>query len=635
MRTAEGPLWFSAAPWGLAVTGAVSSAIFLILLLSVGHVDGVPYIVPIVLMGLVVLARLAPGPALIVLAATIPVATWTGRSWNGSVAWPEVLAVAFCAGYLGRTAWTRQARTDPLHVPIVAFTTLVLASLAVRLLVLDWTIGGVAMRQQLLELTRGGYFVGSVFRELDAAMRLVEGMVLLRAASSAAECNPSFAPRLTRSFVVGAAAAASLNIWRLWESAVRAESPVAQLFEYLITVRYNAHYGDVNAAGSYYVLALLVACGLVLRTRHIQWVLAPVLIATSLMLSGSRAALVAGAVSAFAWSAWRVKNSLAGRKSPALIFISLLLVTCAAGGIYYVSARRNWTPSSSAFQVRAGFARTTINMVAAHPAFGIGIGQYPMQSNTYSPPHFAESLGGLNQNAHNNFFQVLGELGILGLSAFLWVLWRSGRQLFDAVKTAPDPLRDGVAAGLLAFVLSWLSGHPLLIDEPALMFWLLAGTAAGWTSHESVRRPGAMGRRAMLAISAVAVLVSVPLRAHHELANMELDHQGIGLSGWRVAPDGVRYRLGGTSTTVFVPSAAQAVTIPLRSAEPGAERLVRILLDGKPANVVRVSGDRWYQLDLVLAGRRFESRYVGLEFRIEGEDRRDPESLMIGKVERR
>ena len=34
-------------------------------------------------------------------------------------------------------------------------------------------------------------------------------------------------------------------------------------------------------------------------------------------------------------------------------------------------------------------------------------------------------------------------------------------------------------AGLGAFVLTWLGGHPLLIREPGYAFWLLLGAATG------------------------------------------------------------------------------------------------------------------------------------------------------------
>ena len=78
------------------------------------------------------------------------------------------------------------------------------------------------------------------------------------------------------------------------------------------------------------------------------------------------------------------------------------------------------------------------------------------------------------ENAHNNFAQIAGELGIVGLISFLRFLSpRSGsrrrRERSDHDVAMP------VLLGLAAFILTWLGGHPLLVAEAAYPFWLTLG----------------------------------------------------------------------------------------------------------------------------------------------------------------
>jgi hypothetical protein len=77
----------------------------------------------------------------------------------------------------------------------------------------------------------------------------------------------------------------------------------------------------------------------------------------------------------------------------------------------------------------------------------------------------------------------------------------------------------GGAAGLAAFILTSLTGHPLLIFEVATAFWLVLGAVAALavTEGEAVRpgRPSRLpaGEWAALVL-AIAAIASVPFRGH-------------------------------------------------------------------------------------------------------------------------
>jgi O-antigen ligase len=621
----------------LAVAGAIAGAL---LVSSLSHVHGVPLFVPILLMGLAGLSAWRPDLGLVVLAATVPVATWVGRTWNPGVAWPEAVALAFVTGYCSRAIWRRVEAEDGLGQALFSFIVVVIASLAVRFLVLIWSIGGAAYWLQLVQLASVDYFLDSgSFRPIDAAMRLIEGMIILRAAFAVTQANPAFAPTVIRSFVCGAAAAAALNLWRVWQGALRLDEPVATFFRYLTTLRYNVHYADVNAAGSQFVLALIVAIGLAIATRGVGWMAATLLIATSLMLSGSRAAFIAGAVSLVVWAGWRLRARRTRRDVGSWAVAAGLLLavigTAAVGS--YLLSRRNLTPSSTALSIRAEFVGTTLRMIRAHPAFGVGIGRYAEQSRTYSSPLLVEGYELTKENAHNNFLQVLGELGIAGFVTLMWVLVAALRASSHGVREGGEVAHQGMLAGVLAFILTWLAGHPLLIDEPAMMFWLVLGTAAGvgrGTALVGRGRSHTRLRRAV-AVAALGVMLLVPLRARMEFASADLEHQGIGVSGWRRGDDGVLYRVAGAASTLFIPSDTGSVTIPLRSVQPGTELRVSLWLNGRRADAVRVPSETWYPLHLIVPSERDAPRFLRLELRIEDDTVLDPARLMIGRVERR
>jgi hypothetical protein len=269
-------------------------------------------------------------------------------------------------------------------------------------------------------------------------------------------------------------------------------------------------------------------------------------------------------------------------------------------------------------------------MIQAHPSFGVGVGQYAEQSSSYSAPGLLQMFSSTTENAHNNFLQVLGELGIIGFAGFLWLLWATAKQTAAGLRRASNPQRQAVAAGVVAFVLTWFSGHPLLVDEPAFSFWLLLGTAAGWAP--AAPRVGRWRGATIIAV-ALALALSIPVRARQQVAAADLEHQGIGLSSWHHGDDGRRYRLAGSWSTLFVPSDARAITIPLRSAQPGTELMVSLRLNGRPADAVRLTGERWYDLHLILPSKRDAPRFSRLELRVDDDSATDASRLMIGKVE--
>jgi len=626
--------------WGARFGAGLAALGFLIILSSLFRVADVPSFVVIVLIAFGIGSAFRPDIALGAIAIGVPLASWLGRWWNGFVAWPEALVVAFCAGYCARSAFGRhQPRpVDPLARPVIVTAAIVVASLAVQLWIDIWRFGAAATGRDLSDLIRASYFVLTMSGDpVDAAMRLLESLVLLTAAASEVRRRPNLASQLVRWAVWGAAIAAAVNVARLWQAASRLEAPMQAFVSHFMTLRLNVHYGDLNAAGSYFVLLFFPALGFALARRTRVYWIAVLLIASGIWISGSRTAL-AVAVLAMVLPAIALGARLSqDRRRWAVAGAAIALAIVAAAAAHFSPKRGNQQSSLAAIQVRVEMIRTSLHMTASNPSFGVGIGRYYFRSGEFSSPELLHLFPpAIHENAHNNFLQFLAELGVIGLGAVLWLLWTAARLCASLLTSErQNAVAWGLVTGLIAFVLSWLGGHPLLIDQPAFTFWLLVGVACGWATVVAPPVPSRAQTTWFVGILVAVVAISIPWRFVQERANFDLEHRGIGLSShWQPEVDGVRYRLAGATSAVFVPSAAQSLVIPLRSVRELPQLRVELRLDDRPADVVTLTNDRWHYLRLHMMRDRNPPRFRRLELRASGASG-DAPVLMIGKVEPR
>ena len=158
---------------------------------------------------------------------------------------------------------------------------------------------------------------------------------------------------------------------------------------------------------------------------------------------------------------------------------------------------------AAAAGIRRDMAVVSVRLLATEPVFGIGIGQFYDQS---AGEMLRLPVGKIypRQNAHNNFLQILAELGPVGLGCFALVVWLALHGLWSADRQHSEtslPIR-ALAAALGTFLVSALFGHPLLTPECAYAFWMLAGAAAALAP-----RPAASRWTRALAVAACALFV--------------------------------------------------------------------------------------------------------------------------------
>jgi hypothetical protein len=615
----------------------LASAVLLVLVLSAFGVPDLPAFAAAPLVALAVIAAWRVEYGLLVLAAALPMSSWIGRGWTDSgLSWPNAVLMAFACGYFACSSRRPDTPDVPLRNAVQTLAAIVCASLVVQLAVYHERLGGDAFLTQLGEIVRRDFFIpGRNWPAVTATALILEGLVAFYAAARSVQRSPGFARHLASAAVIGAVAAAAINSWRVVAAAAGDASPLSRFAELVLTQRINEHYDDVNAAGSYFMLMLWIALGLAREQK--PWGIAAAVVAAGLWLTSSRAAFVAGLLAA------GVPWLLAGRRRlsrSVLIRTAAIvgaLVVLAAAAAVVMPARGLQKSPSTAIEVRMGLAEAALKMVAARPVFGIGIGEFYQRSGEFS----SEKLKALfprasNENAHNNFLQVFAELGTVGVIALVWILaiaaWRAW---FLIRRDRPEPLELYLTAGVTGFVLTWLGGHPMLIAEAAGTFWLALGTVAG-LGASAVPPPAT--RRVMpahlVAVLGLLLAITVPVRARYQIGDTNLEHVGIGLSGWHRTSENQAYRNAGIDCSLFVPADASTMNLPLRAAVDAAIVEVEMRMDGRLANVVRIAGDRWTNVRVIMPDAGRAPRFRRVDLHVAGDPPRSTAGvvLLVGKV---
>jgi O-antigen ligase len=586
--------------WSLACAGAA-------LLLLPFYLHPIGITASALLAALVVASASRPYESLQAVAALLPLSTILFvllRIDAGGWRLIEAMSLAFVAGASFRFSVSRA----PGEVPTaLAWTTVALITAVVASgVVSTW----VTLTQEFAVVTAGaiGERLHSYPIHVDPttfAGQSAVGLLLFLTTIAICRNAPDRVDGVVKMLVLGATGAGLVNILRIViDGALTKENPLASLVELLVHLRVNVHHGDLNAAGSYFALALFLAFASAFR-RPAMTGASTLVIAMALWIAGSRVGLAATIIVGTLWAAAWLRHRVNQRAAVA----ALLLM--AAGVVIVVSQSpfdRHVADPSLALRIRMGLAEGALRMAWDHPFFGVGVGHFYEQSRTY-----VDVLNYIvRENAHNNFLQVLAELGVPGLLLFLTLVgisiaaaWRQGGWTLTCV-----------LAGLCAYLLTALGGHPLLVPHSALPFWIALGLAA--SSYAGVPRLPVVRITAM-ALTVVYV-VTVPWRTIDAAARADLEHTSTGFSVWQQEEgSGRRYRYAGGRSTFFVPSSARAVSFEVRRGALASEPLeVRIFLDGREGHRVTVRSSEWTPIRLPLVNRQNAFTRMDIEAGVPG-----------------
>jgi O-antigen ligase len=584
---------------------ALFTAVVLLLIQSAFWSGRVSAWMQIVILATSLVAYFRPQYGLLALAVLAPFGRIGSGTLDSQMRGAEALVLAFLAGVLVR-GWTlRGFRSFPssrLETAALVFGLVVAASCLEQIWFLQiqrdfpWTFAGelltYASRNYLTSL-RG---FGMIFR----AMLLLEGLALLCLTVRYARAQAAYGERVVVAIAAGSVAVVLFTFAYILDQF--RESPLTVSFlEYFTLERWAVHISDVNAAGSFFAMAMFIAFGLALRNRRYSrlWWAGGLLLAGALLMTFSRTALVAVAlVTAFALAAATLGRAIGVART---IAATGVVLTALMVGAWNVLPHEYFGAGAvTAVTVRRLFLEVTGRMLMAYPLFGVGIGQYALWSHHFAAPEMFEYYR--SENAHNNFAQIAGELGIVGLTAFLLVLVLALR---SALRTEKPPRATmPVLLGLAAFVLSWLGGHPLLVPEVAFPFWITLGVMAAFVPGRAASR-AAIGA---VVVATVVLAVSVPFRVHAKAEGIDFTRVSYGLSNGRLASWRARF---------FVPAERTRVELPVRARAASEDRpiVMDVFVDDAMIETVTLTDRAWQTAGIDLPADRAR-RFHQIDLRI-------------------
>jgi hypothetical protein len=128
-----------------------------------------------------------------------------------------------------------------------------------------------------------------------------------------------------------------------------------------------------------------------------------------------------------------------------------------------------------------------LRMIQVHPLLGVGPDNFR---------HFYGAELGLETwdervQANNLYLEILADMGVLGLAAFMWVVARPLAATVGVFRSAAadsaEYLRLGAGLALIAFLVHGLADSFLAFTPTALLFWILLGLVQTQKPHVSGR----------------------------------------------------------------------------------------------------------------------------------------------------
>ncbi|MBV9947182.1 MAG: O-antigen ligase family protein, partial [Myxococcales bacterium] len=307
-------------------------------------------------------------------------------------------------------------------------------------------------------------------------------------------------------------------------------------------------FGNRNLAGEVIAMALPLGVGVALadepgRSRALLWASLAIELCY-LGVTRARGAW-AGAATGVALALWLVRPR-PSRRAVALalgVLAAVVLMAARPGRFnprHMADAKRysavvdviedGLDPRSTALQTRLGMWRRTLTMIAEHPVFGVGPGNWPVVFPKYAEPG-AMSDGVLSaslapRQAHDDALERTAETGIVGAAAFAFLLVAvvvaARRRNAEAEPTGLRAMTAGAIGALAALAAISVVGFPL--EMPGTL--MLAGIALGLLaprsgprvcSTPSSDRAPPIARLATVALGTVALLACAVVRTERQV----------------------------------------------------------------------------------------------------------------------
>jgi len=581
--------------------GVFGSLLLAIPVVATLHGSAVPLSLRLEAGAILLTTLISPTLGLCVLVGILPLSSYiwnlSSQPFENAAAVAEMWLTPFLLGASLRFAIAGRAASSWLARPAIVLGCIIgvdgVLALAAQQQSTAWP--GDFLRALLRHLIDGYYSDPSAFLPVHNAAQWLEGLALAVFVERLVRGSERAQSAVVRVFLASASIVAAFSWKRLAEISLRRAHPLAAAAAFLSGSepgsRISPLYADVNAAGSLYALYFVVAAWLTFKDRRPSSAIAAAFLALALWTTHSRAALAAAVQSLAAM--WLVRQRLSRAR---IIGIAILAGGLIVGVAMWGPSRAAQSSQADSVQVRVHMTEIGLRLSREHPLFGVGLGQFKRASRAFITPEFIAFFpqAASGENAHNNFVQILADLGLVGFLGFVWLLAAPAGAIIRVVAShqASDRL-VALAGGVVAFLITCLLGHPLLIAEVLWLFLLVLGMAAGFAPARVAATSRPWGNFAAVAVI-LFVLGSVPARWSYLRHNADLDHVVIGATQVVGTQDDIAYRLADPRSVWFVTARARVLEIPLRlTNDSRSPCLVGFDIDGRSADTVQPIQGAW------------------------------------------
>jgi O-antigen ligase len=294
------------------------------------------------------------------------------------------------------------------------------------------------------------------------------------------------AKRIIASFILGASFASVDAIWQIITGVdfIRGHTPIVNIGGLL---RATAAFPNANVLAIYLVPSIVICFGLVFyylkgKMKLITFLLG-VLIISGVLLTFSRFAGLAAFLSLVLLGLIKKNKLLVG----CMVLLFVIYPFLAPKYILDWCKSINYNPVIFMFNAdRISMYKNTLNMIAHHPLIGVGVNTFSENYSKYKLPEVGESVTGSSVYAHNNFLHMAGEIGIIGLLVFVWLLVKLFKNVWGNYKNTKDKFISILALlltiSLTSFLINGLSETSLYYSRVAILFWFLVGFALSLNS---------------------------------------------------------------------------------------------------------------------------------------------------------
>ena len=185
----------------------------------------------------------------------------------------------------------------------------------------------------------------------------------------------------------------------------------------------------------------------------------------------------------------------------------LFAVAAAAGaGVLFVpgvvSRLKQSTANSSSADFRLGIWKIAGQAIRNHPVFGYGAGDFLGAYREVVVQQVDLYQGYVTFGAHNSYFELAAEIGIIGGIAFFVVTFLyATRGIYIATRKGVDATTKytalGLSVGLVGILANTFTSNTFQHPQSGLFFWILSGIVAGlgaglWESDVRVPASGSV-----------------------------------------------------------------------------------------------------------------------------------------------